>query len=122
MARLGYPLGSPRCDLFGICGADMNQIDWWQFGRLMSSQARLCETLLLQVIEGALLEDAMGRLGRLGCNGWRTILDDPKTACAWSSMRRWVSTAFREFVEQGRDSELIDCSSYAIPQTPWGPS
>ena len=106
-------------NVFAKAPADMDQIDWWQFGRLMSSQARLCETLLLQVIEGALPEDAMDRLG---CNGWRTILDDPKTACVWPSMRRWVSTAFREFVEEGRDSELIDCSGYAVPQTPWGPS
>ncbi len=106
-------------NVFAKAPADMDQIDWWQFDRLMSSQARLCETLLLQVIEGALPGNAMGRLG---CNGWRTILDDPQTACVWPSMRRWVSTAFREFVEEGRDPELIDCSGYAVPQTPFGPS
>ena len=106
-------------NVFAKAPADMDQIDWWQFNRLMSSRARLCETLLLQVIEGALPEDAMDRLG---CNGWRTILDDPKTACVWPPMRRWVGTAFREFVEEGRDPELIDCSGYAVPRSPFGPS
>ena len=107
-------------NVFAKAAADMTQIDWWQFGRLMSSQARLCETLLLQVAEQNLPEGAMQSLG---CNGWRTsILGDPKTACVWLDLRQWVGDAFREFVEGGQDTELIDCSGYAVPQTPFGPS
>jgi len=99
--------------------AHMDEIDWWQFLRLMAARARLCETLLLQVQEGALLEDAMDRLG---CNGWRTVLEDPKTACVWPSVRRWVSASSREFVEEGQDPDRIDCGAYSIPTRPFGPS
>jgi hypothetical protein len=106
-------------NVFMKAPAEMNRADWWQFSALMSGLARVCETLLHQIREGALPESAMDDLG---CYGWRTVLDDPKTACVWLPMREWVGTAFREFVEEEGDPERFDCSGYPVSQTPFGPS
>ena len=105
-------------NVFAKSPSEMDQLDWWQFGHLMSGLARVCETLLHQTREGALPESAMDDLG---CFGWRTVLDDPKTACVWPFVRPWVGTAFREFVEEEGGSHF-DCSDYPTPQTPFGPS
>ena len=39
----------------------------------------------------------------------------PKFACVWPLIRPEVSDSFREFVEEGRDTNAIDCSDYDIP-------
>ena len=92
--------------------AAMDTSDWLQYGNKMTTFARLGETVLLQVEQGLLPPDAMERLGYLG---WETIFDDPKDACVWPLIRTGVSAAFRQFVEEGRDPNAIDCSGFAIP-------
>ncbi len=55
---------------------------------------------------------------RLGYAGWKAIFDDPKYpkfACVWPLIRPGVSEAFRQFVEEGRDPNAIDCTGFAIP-------
>ena len=92
--------------------AAMDTTDWLQYGNKVTTFARLAETVLLQVEQGLLPPDAMERLGYVG---WETNFDRPKDACVWPLIRPAVSTAFRQFVEEGRDPDAIDCSGFAIP-------
>ncbi len=94
--------------------AAMDTIDWLQAATKMSVFARLGETLLLQVEDKILPPDAMERLGYLG---WQRIFEDPTDACVWPLIRPQVSASFRQFVEEGRDPNAIDCSGFAIPPT-----
>ena len=92
--------------------ADMDTADWLQLGHEATTFARLGETVLLQVEQGLLPPDAIERLGYAG---WRGIFDLPKYACVWPLIRTGVSAAFRQFVEEGRDPDVVDCSDFAIP-------
>ena len=95
--------------------AAMDTADWLQLGNKATTFARLGETVLLQVEQGLLPPDAIERLGYAG---WKTVFDDPrnpKNACLWPLIRPGVSEAFRQFVEEGRDPDAIDCSGFAIP-------
>ncbi len=99
--------------------AEMQVNDWMQWYNKFTVWARLGETTLLQVEKGLLPEDAMYRLG---LSGWRDVFQPsapnhggPKVACVWPLIRITVSDAFRRYVEDGRDLEVIDCSEYAIP-------
>ena len=95
--------------------AAMDTTDWLQAAYKLSVFARLGETLLLQVEEGILPPDAMERLGYVG---WQSIFEDPTDACVWPLIRPGVSASFRQFVEEGRDPNAIDCSGFAIPLRP----
>lgn len=90
----------------------MDATDWRQWALKLTAFARLGETILLQVEQGLLPPDAMVRLGYAGWNG---IFEEPTEACVWPLIRPGVSDSFREFVEEGRDPNAIDCSGYAIP-------
>lgn len=90
----------------------MDATDWTQFYTYMTIFARLGETVLLQIEQGLLPEDAMERLGY---RAWTSINSSPKTACVWPLIRSRVSTSFREYVEGAQDSRTIDCSSFEIP-------
>ncbi len=92
--------------------AAMDATDWLQYGNKVTTFARLGETVLLQVEQGLLPPDAMERLGYVG---WESTFYVPKNACVWPLIRPWVSVAFRQFVEEGRDPDAIDCSGFAIP-------
>ena len=94
----------------------MDKADWGQFVAYMTGIARLGETVLLQVEQGLLPPDA---LERLGFRGWMTIfeVEDPKVACIWPLIRPGVSSSFREFVEEAKNVNAIDCSSFDIPQS-----
>ena len=94
----------------------MDKADWGQFLAKMTGIARLGETVLLQVEQGLLPPDA---LERLGFRGWMTIfeVEDPKVACIWPLIRPGVSSSFREFVEEAKNVNAIDCSSFDIPQS-----
>ena len=101
--------------------SDMDGTDWRQWRWKATVFARLAETTLLQVEQGILRGDAMERLG---FSGWRDIFQPlapnyagPKWACVWPLIRPEVSESFREFVEDGRDPNAIDCSGFAIPVT-----
>jgi hypothetical protein len=91
---------------------DMNAADWERLTMKMKVFARLGETVHLQVEQGLLPPDAMGRLGY---RGWEEFLKYPKTACIWPLIRPEVGTSFREFVEANRGFEEIECSSFDIP-------
>ena len=99
--------------------AAMDTTDWRQWSRKVTVLARLVETVLLQVEQRLLPLDAMERLG---FSGWRDIFEPsapnyagPKYACVGPLIRPAVSTAFRQFVEEGRDPDAIDCSGFVIP-------
>ncbi len=90
----------------------MDETDWTQFRLYMTIFARLGETVLLQVEQGLLPQDAMERLGY---GGWTTLFEYPKTACVWPLIRPEVSMSFREYVEGVQDPNTIDCSDFDIP-------
>ena len=90
----------------------MDKADWGQYAAKMTVFARLGETVLLQVEQGLLPPDAMERLGY---RGWTGIFEDPKGACTWPLIRPGVSSSFREFVEEAKNVDAIDCSSFDIP-------
>jgi hypothetical protein len=92
--------------------AAMDSADWRQFALKMTVFARLGETVLLQVEQEILPQDAMDRLGY---RGWRTVFEDPKVGCIWPIVRPGVSDAFRGFVEEGRDAMAVDCTPYPVP-------
>jgi len=94
--------------------ASMDTTDWRQWALKLTAFARLGETILLQVEQGLLPEDAMDRLGY---TGWRSIFHSPAYGCVWPLIRPGVSTSFRRFVEEDGDPGGIDCSSYAIPSS-----
>ena len=101
--------------------ATMDTNDWRQLHNKFTVFARLGETVLLQVEQGLLDEDAMERLGY---GGWRDIFQPlapryqgPTYACIWPLIRPGVSESFRQFVEEGQDPNAIDCSEFAIPST-----
>lgn len=91
--------------------ADMTAIEWQQLSNKFTGLARLGEMVLLQIEQGVLDDDA---IGRLGYGGWRGLLRHPKLACLWPSIRPGVSDEFRAFVEEGHDLDRMDCSSYSI--------
>ncbi len=93
----------------------MDATDWGQFATKMTVFARLGETVLLQVEQGLLPPDAMERLGY---RGWMRLFEDPKTACIWPLIQPGVSTSFSEFVEGTQHANVIDCTSFDIPQFP----
>ncbi len=89
---------------------ELTQAEWGQLVSKMNAWARLAETVLLQIEQGLLPPDAMERLGY---RSWKTILEDPTwRACAWPHVRKGVSDAFREYVEDSQDSTDIDCSVF----------
>ena len=90
----------------------MDETDWTQFRLYMTIFARLGETVLLQVEQGLLPQDAMERLGY---GVWTTLFKFPKLACVWPLIRPGVSTSFREYVEGAQDPNTIDCSDFDIP-------
>jgi len=92
---------------------ELTQAEWGQLLSKMHAWARLGETVLLQIEQGLLPPDAMERLGY---RSWKTILEDPWMACAWPHIRKGVSDAFREYVEDSQDSIDIDCS--VLPSYP----
>ncbi len=92
--------------------AAMDSTDWRRYALKFTVFARLGETVLLQVEQDILPQDAMERLGY---RGWKTIFEDPKVGCLWPLIRPGVSDSFRDFVEGGRDPSAIDCSAYAVP-------
>ncbi len=92
--------------------AAMDTTDWRQFALKMTTFARLGETVLLQVEQKLLPPDAMERLGY---TGWQGIFEEPTEACVWPLIRPDVSASFREYVEEGRDPNAINCSGFAIP-------
>ena len=91
---------------------DMDETDWRQYATKMTVFARLGETVLLQVEQGLLPPDAMTRLG---FSGWSRTFSSPKTACIWPLIRPGVSDSFREFVEEYKNGDEIDCTSFALP-------
>ena len=92
--------------------AALDTTDWRQIANKLTVFARLGETVLIQVEQGLLPSDAMARLGY---SGWEGIFEDPTEACVWPLIRSEVSESFRQFVEEGRDPNAIDCSGFAIP-------
>ena len=94
--------------------SDREPVEWRMLAEKSSAFARLGEMILLQIEQGVLGEDA---IDRLGYGSWRTFLDQPE-GCVWPLIRPNVSTAFRLLVEEGRDIEELDCSTYTLP----GPS
>jgi hypothetical protein len=71
--------------------------------------ARLGETVLLQVEQGLLPEDAMERLGY---QGWKSFAEEQWMVCAWRVIRRGASKAFRDYVEESQDFANVDCSKF----------
>jgi hypothetical protein len=94
----------------------MDATDWAQLAAKFSGFARLAETILLQIEQGLLPQDAMGRLGY---EGWSRINESPKFACVWPLIRDDVSSAFRDFVEGAQNFDAIDCTSFDLPQSLW---
>ena len=90
----------------------LDEIDWGRSFAEWSAWARLTETLLLQVEQGLLEEDAMDRLGYAE---WRTVLENPQFACLWPSIRRTVSPSFIRYIEEGARVNQVDCSAYRLP-------
>ena len=93
--------------------AAMDSPDWRHWTLKLTTFARLGETVLLQVEQGLLPSDAMERLGY---SGWQGIFDEPTESCVWPLIRPGVSASFREYVEEGKDPNAIDCSEFAISQ------
>jgi hypothetical protein len=91
---------------------DMSPVEWQQLTQKFNGIARLGEMILLQIEQGVLDPDAIERLGYAG---WQSFLDHPKLACLWPQIRVGVSPEFRALVEEGKDPEAVDCSSYDIP-------
>ncbi len=89
----------------------MTPEDWRQYATKMTVFARLGETVLLQVEQGLLPEDAMERLGY---RAWKSFVAYPKTACIWPIIRIGASDAFRNYVEGAQDTGTVDCSEYQI--------
>jgi hypothetical protein len=94
--------------------AAMDTADWRQRANKFTVWARLGETVLIQVEHGLLPPDAMERLGFAG---WQGIFEEPTGACIWPLIRPGVSASFRQWVEEGKDPNAIDCSGFAIPVT-----
>ncbi len=88
---------------------DLTDIEWAQKIAKSTVYARICETVLLQVEQGLLPEDAMERLG---CRGWKSTAEEQWMVCAWREVRRWTSDAFRDYVEDSQDFSSVDCSIF----------
>jgi hypothetical protein len=88
---------------------DLSDVEWAQLIAKQTVYARLCETVLLQVEQGLLPEDATERLG---CRGWQSIAEEQWMVCGWRSVRRWTSDTFRDYVEESQDLTNVDCSQF----------
>lgn len=63
--------------------------------RMATADLRMLETVLLQVDEGQLPQDAITRLGY----SWGPILANPGYACIWPELRTQVGASVRKYIE-----------------------
>lgn len=70
--------------------------DWDTMERIHTADLRMLETILLQVEQGLLPEDAMARLGY----NWGEVLREPDMACLWPELQTQVGSSVRDFIEK----------------------
>lgn len=70
--------------------------DWEAFERITIADLRMLETVLLEVDQGQLPEDAVKRLGY----NWGPALASPAFACMWPELKRGVGESLRRYIEE----------------------
>ena len=84
-------------------------MDWEFFSRSSLDGLRLAETVLLQIEQAVLPEDAMERLGY---NWYRAgFLAQPAALCIWPMLRSGLSATILEYVERTPQGERAECPS-----------
>ena len=70
--------------------------DWEAVERNATADLRMLETVLLEVEQGQLPEDAITRLGY----AWGPALGNPAYACIWPELRKQAGASVRKFIEE----------------------
>ena len=92
----------------------LDAMGWVIQNGVWTAWTRMTETLLLQVEQGLLPQDA---LDRLGYGSFNQVLNDPQFACLWPGIKRSLAASTVAFIEEGADPGQFDCSQYPIPAT-----
>lgn len=75
--------------------------DWETVERILTTDLRMLETILLQVEQGLLPPDATQRLGY----NWGPILSNPGFACLWPGLQIHVGSSVRKFIEDSTPAD-----------------
>ncbi len=98
--------------------ANWSAVDWERSFRSWVDALRLFETLLLQVEQGLLPQDALGRLGWE--NTPRYAWSDAAFNCLWPTLERGVGVTMRALLVEAAPSAVYDCSHIDL-DTVWKP-
>lgn len=84
---------------------DLDAASWLQTMTWWDSWLRRLETVLIQVEEGLLPDDA---LERLGYSIWKNM-SHPHFICVWPMLREWAGQSVREYLELHSPPESEAC-------------